>query len=1405
MTQTSYVHQADQPELIRHASVGRLLDRLTDARFLSIDFLNTFLLTYRVFTTGLTVIWALKQVLVNADTENPVDPGSLLTQNMLSGGVGHTNPLEPSFPRESGPARYSDTAATTCRLPVLEERLSRPEESTSKSDILVSEDEDPTGTDSASSDPPKPQVGGVRYENPGDEDTTIPKLSEAATTQPSSPSSSTVYKKYVGVKNRPKRLLTRPLSTSTTPTLLSPGSSSGGSRGDMVCMYRSEIVSEQPQEYGSPEPTQCPRPTPVIDLQTNLKRLSGPDSRTIIRSSLPPSSSPPPLIPRSPVCGGLRDDPPLQLPDLSDLIRRSAFSGRHRTGSESSEQNRSPARLAPLASCEVILDESEHSSSRGESDSARPAEHEPLKDSGRPDRQVQHNDRADQSAGQTNPTPVSVTPSTTTTITTVPRTDYSKNEECPGPEKISEEKLISLEELHQLGGDQDKKIPPSHANDDGDGDGTVVKSLRPVMLNSSLGQSAGQLNVANGKEESTGLNRSWTVLNRPSLKDTTPDPLAHNTSMINLDASNRLLEDYMKQALGTYCIQGSGHFHHDNSPHFSEKHIEDLANGNDSKTETISQCSKSPLILSTITDSLDLATKIFKQGRSQNSVCRTLARNSILTALHCPGALVHLRQNGERQNSGEDGISRLDLNFPSGQLPFGPVYSSPSSPKKLSGANTKIKVTKASFRIGQHTRGSPNSTKSPSKLLEAGGLLRNSFRRRTTNERSGKPSGSGGRNSNGTGANVEDLKSLGDNGYVKDVNGSGQQTDFEFPSDKLLSVDDFTGEKEMDSSRSAMIGNAHRGMEKLVVSHLMPDRSGSDSSTTERTDSLTPRSSYGQLHGAVADCARGSVVSWSGMSTVSKPKRPSVFSCPDAEVASHRPSIPLSNIADAPIMMRARAGAVVTSSRRSRRRSSNTAAAQAFAVATAGSANPLVATGIMGFGPNFGKNHFRYTAGTATAAAANAGIRTRALSPAGNPAIGMARSMIGTAGISNPVANTTTSVGIGYPNSSAASSIRYGSRSSSAVSNGSGSTISTHQLSSVGNNQASQSNLRQQDRHSLIMTTASCLRVLNVVRHWITKFPEDFDGDLELKNEMKSLLEMLVSCSNLQPNDQKAAGQLLRQMVCDQLVQNRIDLEEILTPVQVPSDKNFDTLSALDISEQLTFLDFQIFRSIRSEELLNQSWMKPDKEEKAKHVLLVCKRFNEVSRLVVSEIISRTDLMDRVLCIDKWVAIADICRCMQNYNGVLQICAALVNSSVYRLRRTWERVSKQTKQSIDRLQMLVASDGRFKSMREALHRCDPPCIPYLGMYLTDLSFIEEGALNITESNLVNFCKMRMIAHVIREIQQYHQTPYLITHRREVTDYLLDPTRLLDEEQTYQASLTIEPRQSINRQPSSGCS
>ena len=85
------------------------------------------------------------------------------------------------------------------------------------------------------------------------------------------------------------------------------------------------------------------------------------------------------------------------------------------------------------------------------------------------------------------------------------------------------------------------------------------------------------------------------------------------------------------------------------------------------------------------------------------------------------------------------------------------------------------------------------------------------------------------------------------------------------------------------------------------------------------------------------------------------------------------------------------------------------------------------------------------------------------------------------------------------------------------------------------------------------------------------------------------------------------------------------------------------------------------------------------------------------------------------------------------------VCSLVYNSIV-----NFVYFKFQTKQMIERLQTLVSSDGRFRNMRDALHRSDPPCIPYLGMYLTDLSFIEEGTQNVTDDSLVNFSKMRMV-------------------------------------------------------------
>ncbi|KAM4720471.1 ras-specific guanine nucleotide-releasing factor 2 isoform 3-T3 [Anableps anableps] len=336
-----------------------------------------------------------------------------------------------------------------------------------------------------------------------------------------------------------------------------------------------------------------------------------------------------------------------------------------------------------------------------------------------------------------------------------------------------------------------------------------------------------------------------------------------------------------------------------------------------------------------------------------------------------------------------------------------------------------------------------------------------------------------------------------------------------------------------------------------------------------------------------------------------------------------------------------------------------------------------------------------------------------------------------------------------------------------------------------------------------IIRRAATNRVLNVLRHWVSKHSQDFDMNSELKTGVISLLEEVLRDPDLLPQERKAATNILSAISQDEQDDTQLRIEDILQmkscpllhfiAAESPKVECFESLSAMEMAEQITLLDHIVFRSIPYEEFLGQGWMKVDKTERTPYIMKTSQHFNDMSNLVASQIMAHNDVGSRASSIEKWLAVADICRCLNNYNGVLEITSALNRSAIYRLKKTWAKVCKQTKALMDRLQKIVSSEGRFKNLRETLKNCNPPCVPYLGMYLTDLAFIEEGTPNFTEEGLVNFSKMRMISHIIREIRQFQQAPYRIEHQPKVTQFLLDKTLVMDEDTLYELSLKIEPR------------
>jgi son of sevenless-like protein len=88
---------------------------------------------------------------------------------------------------------------------------------------------------------------------------------------------------------------------------------------------------------------------------------------------------------------------------------------------------------------------------------------------------------------------------------------------------------------------------------------------------------------------------------------------------------------------------------------------------------------------------------------------------------------------------------------------------------------------------------------------------------------------------------------------------------------------------------------------------------------------------------------------------------------------------------------------------------------------------------------------------------------------------------------------------------------------------------------------------------------------------------------------------------------------------------------------------------------------------------------------------------------------------------------------------------------------------------------------------------NPPIIPYLGMYLTDLTFIEEGNKDyVTEHNLPNMHKRRLTAQTIGDVQTYQDVKYQYVEIPEMISKCFGEATF-DDNQLYEISEYLEPR------------
>ncbi|XP_062268423.1 rap guanine nucleotide exchange factor 1b isoform X9 [Platichthys flesus] len=227
-----------------------------------------------------------------------------------------------------------------------------------------------------------------------------------------------------------------------------------------------------------------------------------------------------------------------------------------------------------------------------------------------------------------------------------------------------------------------------------------------------------------------------------------------------------------------------------------------------------------------------------------------------------------------------------------------------------------------------------------------------------------------------------------------------------------------------------------------------------------------------------------------------------------------------------------------------------------------------------------------------------------------------------------------------------------------------------------------------------------------------------------------------------------------------------------------------------EIADQLTLLDAELFYKIEIPEVL--LWAKEQNEEKSPNLTQFTEHFNNMSYWVRSLIIQQEKAQDREKLLLKFIKIMKHLRKLNNFNSYLAILSALDSAPIRRLE--WQ---KQTSEGLEEYCVLIDSSSSFRAYRAALSEVEPPCIPYLGLILQDLTFVHLGNPDYIDGK-VNFSKRWQQFNILDSMRRFQQVHYELKRNEDIVCFFNDFSDHLAEEALWELSLKIKPRNIARR-------
>ena len=241
-------------------------------------------------------------------------------------------------------------------------------------------------------------------------------------------------------------------------------------------------------------------------------------------------------------------------------------------------------------------------------------------------------------------------------------------------------------------------------------------------------------------------------------------------------------------------------------------------------------------------------------------------------------------------------------------------------------------------------------------------------------------------------------------------------------------------------------------------------------------------------------------------------------------------------------------------------------------------------------------------------------------------------------------------------------------------------------------------------------------------------------------------------------------------------------------------------IDALELARQLTIKESRVYLAIKPSELLGHS--RKGKGNGAPNVSQMSALSTKLTGWVSETILHETDAKKRAGLVKYFIKLSQQCLALNNYNALMAIICALNSSTISRLKKTWDGLAPKYRTILEQLKRATEHSRNYSEYRSKLRNAVPPALPFVGLFLTDLTFSFEGnpaeRPSPTDSGLrlINFDRYQKMAKIIQE-QQRFQVAYNLVEVHEIQAYLDKALAGLKHDRNgdslWRQSLLVEPR------------